>query len=90
MGRGLDDKTKTDIKQYLEKINVSNIVLRFEYGGEAVEFSQKIIVFLTQVGFNVYSPVDRTQSGIRRGDYLEIEKHPSDSDCAIITFGSIY
>ena len=90
MRRILNDKARIAIKKNLKRIGVGNVSLHFEYGSEANEFSKKIIDFLIEEGFNVYPPVSRTQTGITRGNYLEIKKHPSDFDCAIITIGSMF
>lgn len=83
----LTDVIKEKILCSLKKLEVSSVLLQFDYSQEMQEFINGISFFLTHAGYIVYGGEDcRIASGIKKGE-LSILKHSSDPNFAIIRIG---
>lgn len=85
--RQLTDELQKEILSTLSALNVSSVAIRYEHGAETGEYVLKISQFLKDNDFKVFQN-GVMMSEIKRNEF-SIQKHPSDSQFAMMKIGPI-
>ena len=85
--RQLTPELKNEIISTLKSLNVSSVSIRFEHSSETAQFAGIVSQFLQDNGFGVFAN-GVMMSEIQRNEF-SIQKHPSDSNFAILKIGTL-